>query len=515
MGEDGVPIRTYTLTNVKADEVSLAGTKTWQRPEGVEIDSMPEVTIRLEVKDSDGETVEDLTQTKTVSAANGWDYQFDGVPLKDVAGEYNTFSITEVLPEDLDGVSVTQISATDNQKGGVDFVNRYNELLTLDLEKQWDDAGHESLRPNSVTFQVIGKAGDTTVSQTAVTLTAADGWKAQATDLPRWYYTDDGTATEIVYTVTENSVKGYKLTNTARTPESGYTDHAATYALTNTSTINWVNLVVEKSWLGGSGDESVDIVLKGTCYFPEYDYEYEWSDTATLNKDNGWTASWSRPSYAKVNDVRKELNWTLEETLPDGWELVEKTCTEQADTGDQLNITFTLVNTRETITAISGKKLWQKPGSVEDSDLPDITVTLRVLKNGETVTTRTTQATADTGWTYSFANVPTVDTDGTAYTYQITEPETIPVEGATVTQVKAEGNAKGGVDFTDRWQEYVTVKLAKVWKDEGNESLRPDSVTVQVNGTASGSTVSQTSVKLTKADDWKAEPGGLPRWYYA
>ena len=508
MGDDGVPIRTYILTNVKAEEVSLSGTKTWQKPESVEGIDLPEVTIQLEVKDSTGEVVEDLTQTETVSAANGWDYRFDGVPLKDAAGEYNTFSITEVLPEDLEGVSVTQVSATDNQNGGVDFVNRWNELVTLNLEKAWDDTGRESLRPDSVTFQVTGKAGGTTVSQATVTLTAAEDWKARATGLPRWYYTDDGTATEIEYTVTENIVNGYKLTGTVRTPESGYTDRAATWTLTNAVSINMVHVVVQKSWLSET-NSPVDIVLKGDLGV----YERTW--TETLSEENDWKTDWYLPASTEVNGVRTEYVWSVQETVPEGWELVETRRSEKPTSSDELTITFTLVNTRRTTVAISGQKLWQNPGSVEDSDLPDVTVTLRVLKNGETVDTQTTQVTADTGWAYTFANVPTVDTDGTAYTYEITEPETIPVEGGAVTQVKADSNATGGVDFTNRWQEYVTVKLTKVWKDAGYEGLRPDSIAVQVNGTVSGSTVSQTSVRLTAADDWKKEAAGLPRWYYA
>ena len=84
-----------------------------------------------------------------------------------------------------------------------------------------------------------------------------------------------------------------------------------------------------------------------------------------------------------------------------------------------------------------------------------------------------------------------------------------------VTQVKAEANSTGGVDLTDRWQEYMTVSLVKIWEDTGKESLRPDSITLQVNGLVSDETLSQTTVTLTAAEGWKKDVLSLPRWYYA
>ena len=84
-------------------------------------------------------------------------------------------------------------------------------LRDFEFEKVWEDEGHESHRPSSVTVDIY-QDGDmehpfatTTVRDTA----AVDGrtWKGKFSDLPRYY--DDGTYREHEYTIVERPVRGY------------------------------------------------------------------------------------------------------------------------------------------------------------------------------------------------------------------------------------------------------------------------------------------------------------------
>ena len=263
-------------------------------------------------------------------------------------------------------------------------------------------------------------------------------------------------------------------------------------------------VTVQKQWVGNDGEE-VTVRLKGTCG------SYTITRQLTLNADNGWEATvQGLPRYDKVKGVLTEYEWTAEEDALADWTLTDtQTTRSMAADGTPL---YSVVLTNTASATVSGQKYWQIP---DESVLPDsVTVTLTQLKAGVKVGEQTQTITAADGWRYRFAGLPVRDTDGTAFTYTVSEPETITTDRGTFTQVSAETNSTGGMDFTNRWQENVSLQLVKKWDDDSNShEVRPESVTFRVTGTADGIILREEDVTLT-GDGWTAEVTGLPRWYY-
>ena len=168
--------------------------------------------------------------------------------------------------------------------------------------------------------------------------------------------------------------------------------------------------------------------------------------------------------------------------MPSGWVLTETKTSKAIGADGVEEFYYTFTNTKTTAVALSGQKLWQKPNSVQDKDLPDVTIHLTVKnKAGNVVDSLSQVVNAGNEWKYTFNGVPTVDENGDPYTYDITE-EVPEVPGVTITQVSTSPSSGGGTDFTNRYQGNVTLNIEKVWAD-GQEEVRPDTLTLQVVGT--------------------------------
>lgn len=100
-----------------------------------------------------------------------------------------------------------------------EFVNN-KILISINVTKDWNDAGAESYRPESVTVQLY--KNNEAVSGKTLELTAANKWKGSFTDLPEYdgetknVYTVKEVNLSDSYTATEGTAdNGYKITNTA------------------------------------------------------------------------------------------------------------------------------------------------------------------------------------------------------------------------------------------------------------------------------------------------------------
>ena len=236
-----------------------------------------------------------------------------------------------------------------------------------------------------------------------------------------------------------------------------------------------------------------------------------------LNEENSWQAELTDQDRWQYSDDGQaaEITWTVSEEQVEDYEepVIEREPEEGFTDG---TVTWTVTNSltpnRQTV---SGRKLWQKP---ESAPLPEkLTVTLKVQLEGETIENGvlTTDATADSDWTYTFENVPIHDSEGRAYTYDITEALPITVAGGSYVPVESVKNETNGVDFTNRWLETVTIDLVKVWNDEDDAAgLRPDSVTLTVTASVDGTEIGSNTAELSEDTDWKAQLTGMPRWQY-
>lgn len=131
------------------------------------------------------------TDTRQVTAADNWRYEFTALPKNDDHGNAYKYTVEE---EKIPGYSSSQF--------GFIFVNR---LITTEIsgQKTWvDDNNAANKRPASVTFELYRNGKKT--GQTA-TATAATNWRYQFTGLAKL----DKLGKEYTYTVKEVAVPGY------------------------------------------------------------------------------------------------------------------------------------------------------------------------------------------------------------------------------------------------------------------------------------------------------------------
>ncbi len=134
--------------------------------------------------------------------------------------------------------------------------------------------------------------------------------------------------------------------------------------------------------------------------------------------------------------------------------------------------------------SVSGTKTWNDNNA---PDRPSI-INVDLLQNATVVQTQ--EVTAANGWSYSFEDVPTYDTEGNAYTYTVQEQ---PVAGYT--------SEVHGYNITNtKVVQTTTVEGTKTWKD-GDAADRPSSIKVDLlqNGK-----VIDTKV-VTTENNWKYE----------
>ena len=398
-------------------------------------------------------------------------------------------------------------------------MNCWQETVTLNLKKEWYDASNKfNSRPDSVTVLVTGKANGETVSERYVVMSGTeDEWVTHVTGLPRWSYDETGMGIEIEYTVTEEDVPGYEAAYSC-SPETGYdSDNSKTYTIEN-SLKNEMRVIVQKQWEGGDPDtDMVPVHLYGHGSDEGATTKHE-SDFS-LTKADGWKHTETYKRFTITSPVlgKETSSAKVEQMEYTAWEQVKLLNWDHTETRIQDSIgadgilerTITLVNTRSNTVTISGKKVWQKPNSVTEDELPTVMIKLEGT-HGSGLYYESQEVNADNNWQYSF-QVPVKDAHGNNYNYVVSEvvPE---VDGVTITQVSAEANSTGGKDFTNRWQENVTLNIEKKWVDDG--SIRPESITVRVVGTIyGGGEPYNETVELTAADGWKKSLT-VPHWYY-
>ncbi|MGN0801292.1 MAG: Cna B-type domain-containing protein [Candidatus Faecivicinus sp.] len=177
---------TFIITNSHTPEKIdvISGSKTWDDNDNAE-DKRPEsITIRLYANGIE-------TRSAVVTEEAGWEWNFTDLD-KYAGGKEIVYTIRE---DDVEGYTAK-----------VDGFNVTNTLIPDKIDeisgsKTWkDDDNSGKTRPESITIRLYAN-GDEVAQKT---VTAEDGWKWSFTDLDRYA---DGE--EIVYTIKEDSVKGY------------------------------------------------------------------------------------------------------------------------------------------------------------------------------------------------------------------------------------------------------------------------------------------------------------------
>ena len=370
--EDGVfgyetAIDGFAVTNThEIEKTSVSGSKTWDDNDDQDGKRPESITINLLANGTKVDSV-------TVTAEDEWKWSFTDLD-KYAGGVMITYTITEESVEDYETV--------------VDGFNVTNTHVPEVIEeiagaKTWVDADdQDGKRPESITINLLadGEKIET------VTVTAEDEWKWSFTDLPKY-----AEGKEIVYTITEEAVEGYK------TVVEGYN-------VTNTHEVEMIDgITVTKVWDDNDDQDGIR---------PE---------SVTVNL----LANGEKVASAEMKAGLRTLftgDWTVTfEDLPkyaDGEEIVY-TVTEEAVEGYEATIDgFTITNTHEPETTERNvQKYWDDKNDKYDTRVESVKITL--YANGKS-TGKTVTLSEKNDWFDSFENLPKYE-DGKEIKYTVKE----------------------------------------------------------------------------------------------
>ncbi len=247
--------------------------------------------------------------------------------------------------------------------------------------------------------------------------------------------------------------------------------------------------------------------------------ELEGAKIQILDKDGKVVKEWtSKTTPEEIKGLKTGEEYTLHETVaPQGYDLTTDTKfsinadgTVNRITGNINKDGVILVEDSKTVvvtntpaptatpapgpTSVTGKKIWLDENNLYGTR-PD-SITVQLYANGALVedATPTWTGTKTNAWTFTFANLPSVNANGATINYTVKE---VPVEnyettinGTTITNKLIPKESK---EFTD-------LSGVKTWDDNDNASgQRPTSITVHLlrNG------VEVESCTVTAADGWK------------
>ena len=464
VSEEAVPGYTskvdgYNITNSYTPETTtVSGSKTWEDGDNQDGKRPASITVNLL---ADGQKV----NTQTVGEADGWSYNFTGLPVyKD--GQRITYTVTE---EAVPGYSTNL--------NGYNITNSYTpEKTEITASKTWNDSDNQDgKRPTKISIKLMKTVGGVKTEVASKEVTAADQWQTKFENLPVY---ENGQ--KIDYSIEEDDV-------------AGYTKEIKDFTVTNSYTPEMIKISGQKVWddadnQDGKRPASVKVKVKNGDTIV---------DELEVTAANDWKfESKALPKYA----AGQEIAYTVtEEAVADYQTKIDK---------------FTITNSyTPQSTEYAVTKVWDDADNQDGKRPASITVQLYSSVNGEepaavagkTLTlTVADKADANT-WKASFTNLPQFD-KGQKITYSVKEDD------ATVAALKEKGyspKVEGQIITNSHTPEQVKVSGQKVWDDADNQDgKRPTSITVKV---MDGSTIVDT-LEVTAANGWKFESKDLPKY---
>ena len=193
---------TLTIKNkkkeVKKKSTSFSVEKNWVLDPALATNKPDKVTVSVL---KNGKKDENLTVE--LSAENGWKASFSNLPKEDANGHEIVYTVSE---EELAGFKAA-ISGTDENKFTITNYNGGN--VVIPVTKKWKGSG---AHPDHLNVQLWAD-GEKVATYT---LNEANAWQ-HSFDMPKF----NANGKEIRYTVTEDSVSGYTLSNEDN-PATGY-----------------------------------------------------------------------------------------------------------------------------------------------------------------------------------------------------------------------------------------------------------------------------------------------------
>ena len=218
----------YNIINThKTETTSVSGTKTWNdnnNQDGVRPDS---ITVEL-LKTVNGTTTSMGENYKQVLTGNELDYSWSDLPVYE-AGERITYTVKEVGEEKgkIAGKNGKEYKV-EYDSTGMNITNSYEpEKTEVSGTKTWVDYDNKyNSRPESITINLLANGGK--VDSKTIT-PQNDSWTYKFEDLPVYK-----NGQKITYTISEDTVSGYKSKVTGYNVTNTYTE-----APKGTITMNW------------------------------------------------------------------------------------------------------------------------------------------------------------------------------------------------------------------------------------------------------------------------------------
>ena len=494
----------FDITNVRAEKMTVAGTKTW-------LDDNSEdrpATITVELLQN-GE----LFDTQEVSLETGWTYQFTDLEKFDKDGQPYSYSITE-----------RAVEGYESTIDGFDVTNLRVGTVAVEGTKQWLDDNSDQ-RPDNITVELLqnGEVVDTKE------VSAETDWNYAFNNLDQY----DASGKLYEYSVQEQSVEGYQtliddydITNlrVGETSVEGVKtwkddnsserpDMIKVNLLQNGLVIDTAEVTAQDEWrYAFEGLAKYDAQGKAFEYtvkehgVPGYQSTIDGYDITNLRTDQAnliVTKAWldddseERPSAVTMNllqngevfesvEVTKDNDWSYEfkdlEVFDENGKAYVYTVEEEAVEGYTSTVNgFDVTNLRVGETSVEGSKTWLD----DDSEERPETIVVNLLQNGEVIDTQ--EVSEETEWAYAFNELAKYDDQGKLYTY-------------TVEEQTPEGyiSTVDGFDLTNLRVGETSVEGSKTWLDD--ESVeRPETIVVKLlqNGEAID------SQEVTAANDWQ------------
>ena len=417
-------------------------------------------SITLTLTGSDGSKY-----TKQMTAADNWNaVTFERVPMFN-GGKYITYTLTEnEVPSYINSIEVSE----DGKHFTVTNTHAPDHTV-INITEVWHDKNdQDGIRPRKMTAVVVGSNGN----RHEVPLHSSGDWHYTCDDLVKYW--KNGQLVD--YTVEAVTIDGY----TSEVKSLGNN----VFEVHNTHIPETISKTVTKTWKDNENQDgirpaSVTVTLTGSNAV---------SKTATLNEDNGWTATFENLPKRDHGNI---VAYNVKESDTAGYEAsVVKT-----EDG------FQLINEHDSETTMRTVTLVWRDEDNRDGVRPDaVTYTLHGSDGSEQEKT----VNKDDAWNdVVFEDLP-VYQNGQKVTYTLTEST---VDGYT-TDIRDNGHT-----FTvtnTHIPAVVNVDVTKVWTDgENQDGNRPDSISVILTGNDGN----RYTATITAANNWKYTFSKLPKFF--
>lgn len=417
-------------------------------------------SITLTLTGSDGSKY-----TKQMTAADNWNaVTFERVPMFN-GGKYITYTLTEnEVPSYINSIEVSE----DGKHFTITNTHAPDHAIINITEVWHDENDQDGIRPKKVTAIIVGSNGN----RHEVPLHSSGDWHYTCDDLVKYW--KNGQLVD--YTVEAVMIDGY----TSEVKSLGNN----VFKVHNTHIPETVSKTITKTWKDnenqdGMRPDSVTVTLTGTNAV---------SKTATLNEENGWTATFENLPKRDHGNI---VTYNVKESDVEGYEAsIVKT-----EDG------FQLINEHDSETTLRTVTLVWRDENNQDGIRPD---TVTYMLHGSDGSEIEKTVSKDNSWTdVMFEDLP-VYQNGQKVTYTLTEST---VAGYT-TDIRDNGHT-----FTvtnTHIPAAVNVDVTKVWTDgENQDGNRPDSISVILTG----SDGNRYTATITAANNWKYTFSKLPKFF--